>query len=367
MDADVYPQEVLADEEPKYLRRQKPLEIKRRKFGRKAWMTYLRVSLWILGGIAVAGMAYVVANFLLHSPAMALVHPEQIHIQNNRYVQSASILGIFTTDRNHSVLRIPLDERRRQIESLPWVEQATVRRALPNRVEIDIVERTPIAFLRDGNEMSLVDGHGMILERPLKGEFHFPVVSGINTEMPIDERERRMELFAGFSQQIQAAHPGALEQVSEVDLADAEDLRATLTGLPGGSSPGGLASGDWGQTEAPLLVHFGDSDFGGKYRTLLENIGQWRAAAGRVESVDLRFSREAVVNPETPAISQRHPAASPAPKPAVKAAQKPVQSSPHRTVAKPVQVSAHPPAHKSAKKAVPARHDSKKHVTKKTG
>ena len=37
MDADAYPQEILADEEPKYLRRQKPLEIKRRKFGRKAW------------------------------------------------------------------------------------------------------------------------------------------------------------------------------------------------------------------------------------------------------------------------------------------------------------------------------------------
>jgi hypothetical protein len=42
MDADAYPQEVLADEEPKYLRRQRPLEIKRRKFGKKAWKTYLR-------------------------------------------------------------------------------------------------------------------------------------------------------------------------------------------------------------------------------------------------------------------------------------------------------------------------------------
>ena len=49
MDADAYPQEVLADEEPKYLRRQKPLEIKRRKFGRKAWKTYLRVTVWAVG------------------------------------------------------------------------------------------------------------------------------------------------------------------------------------------------------------------------------------------------------------------------------------------------------------------------------
>ena len=84
MDADVYPQEVLADEEPKYLRRQKPLEIKRRKFGRKAWMTYLRVSLWILGALALAGMAYVAENFLLHAPAMALLNHNQVHFAGNR-------------------------------------------------------------------------------------------------------------------------------------------------------------------------------------------------------------------------------------------------------------------------------------------
>jgi len=319
MDAEAYPQEVLADEEPKYLRRQKPLEIKRRKFGRKAWKGYLRVSAWVGAGLVVAGFAYISGQFLLHSPAMALLHPEQIRIAGNHFVQAPSVLGIFAADRNRSVLRIPLNERRRQIESLPWVEQATVRRALPNHVEIEIVERTPIAFLRDGSDMSLVDVHGMILERPLTGNFHFPVVSGVSAEMPIDERERRMELFAGFSQQIQTAHAGAMEQVSEVDLSDAEDLRATLTGLPGGSAPGGVTAGDWGQAESPLLVHFGDSDFEAKYRTLLENIGQWRATAGRVESVDLRFSREAVVNPDNTLLAQQ----SVSPKVAQKAAAKP--------------------------------------------
>jgi len=319
MDAEAYPQEVLADAEPKYLRRQKPLEIKRRKFGRKAWKGYLRVSAWVGAGLVVAGFAYISGQFLLHSPAMALLHPEQIRIAGNHFVQAPSVLGIFAADRNRSVLRIPLNERRRQIESLPWVEQATVRRALPNHIEIEIVERTPIAFLRDGSDMSLVDVHGMILERPLTGNFHFPVVSGVSAEMPIDERERRMELFAGFSQQIQTAHAGAMEQVSEVDLSDAEDLRATLTGLPGGSAPGGVTAGDWGQAESPLLVHFGDSDFEAKYRTLLENIGQWRATAGRVESVDLRFSREAVVNPDNTLLAQQ----SVSPKVAQKAAAKP--------------------------------------------
>jgi cell division protein FtsQ len=48
-----------------------------------------------------------------------------------------------------------------------------------------------------------------------------------------------------------------------------------------------------------VLVHFGDSDFGAKYQTLAENFSQWRASTGRVDSIDLRFSRQVVVNPET--------------------------------------------------------------------
>ena len=44
---DTYPSEALADEEPRYLRRQKPLEIRRRKFARGSWPTYRN---WLLAG-----------------------------------------------------------------------------------------------------------------------------------------------------------------------------------------------------------------------------------------------------------------------------------------------------------------------------
>jgi cell division protein FtsQ len=50
-------------------------------------------------------------------------------------------------------------------------------------------------------------------------------------------------------------------------------------------------------------VHFGDSDFGNRYHLLVENIDQWRASAGSVDSVDLRFARQVVVNPESKAVA----------------------------------------------------------------
>ncbi|HUO35225.1 MAG TPA: hypothetical protein VMU43_09560, partial [Candidatus Acidoferrum sp.] len=73
------------------------------------------------------------------------------------------------------------------------------------------------------------------------------------------------------------------------------------------------SSGGWGASEAPIKVHFGDSDFAAKYRTLLDKIGEWRATVGRIESVDLRFNGEAVVNQDPSMRTQSAPSSSKAP------------------------------------------------------
>jgi cell division protein FtsQ len=367
MDADAYPQEVLADEEPKYLRRQKPLEIKRRKFGKKAWKTYLRVAFWSGIGLAAAATSYALGHYLLVSPEMALIHSDQVQVTGNQYVPRGRVLEIFAADRNRSVLRVPLNERRRQIETIPWVEQATVRRALPNRIEVEITERTPIAFLREGSELALVDVHGVILDRPLKGNFHFPVITGMGADMPIEDREQRMQMFAGFSQQVEAARGGAMDQVSEVDLTEAKDLRATISGLQVANSSGGASANDgWGNTDAPIIVHFGDSDFQSKYLTVLNDIGQWRAAAGRVESVDLRFNGEAVVNPDRTILAMKkdpppivavapHPAAMRPAAPAASAAPpKALKVTPAKSVA-PAKSTKVAPARTTLAKSAPAK------------
>jgi cell division protein FtsQ len=265
-------------------------------------MTYARVALWSAAGLAAAIAAYACGEFLLTSPEMALIHPEQVQITEApgpHYVSRASILEIFAADRGKSLLRVPLAARRRQIESIPWVEQATVRRALPNTIEVEITERTPIAFLRQGSDMDLIDVHGVILDRPVEGDFDFPVVSGVPADMSPDDRQQRLQLFSRFLRQVEAARPGASRQISEVDLSDLTDLRATISGLQGGAA---------GQSDSPLLVHFGDGDFQTKYANLVDNFATWRATAGRLESLDLRFNGEAVGNPDTAAPS-RPPAA----------------------------------------------------------
>jgi cell division protein FtsQ len=285
-ETEIYPPEALADEEPRYLRRQKPLEIRRRKFGRKNWPAYRR---WLVASFSLlAGgcLVYGGTRFFLFSPRVTLASDDQIEVTGNRYVGTAVVTDKFAADLGRSVLRVPLEERRAELEAIPWIAQATVQRALPNRLRVELTERTPVAFLRADNQLSLVDENGAILDRPLEGDFHFPVATGFDETMPQADREKRMHLYVEFMRDIDLSHPGSSDQVSEVNLADDQDLRAALAGLPGL------------EDQAPVQVHFGDSDFGNKYRLLLDNIGQWRASAGRVESVDLRFARQVVVNPE---------------------------------------------------------------------
>jgi hypothetical protein len=90
---------------------------------------------------------------------------------------------------------------------------------------------------------------------------------------------------------IDLVRPGSSDRVSEIELGNPRDLRAVLTGLGGG------------QDAETVTVHFGREDFTGKYRMLVENFAQWQANAGKVQSIDLQYSRQVVVNPDNSVVA----------------------------------------------------------------
>ena len=284
-----YRPELIADEEPRYLRRQKPVEIRRKKLSGRGWAFYRRILIFTATSAAIIIAAYYGTRFLLYSPSVLLLKPEQIELTGNHVVTREAVLRPFAQDRNLSVLQIPLDLRRSQLEQIPWVESATVHRILPNRIRVELTERTPVAFARNGNEVELIDPHGVILERPRDADLQFPVVSGVSDDLPRDQREKRMQLFQEFMKDIELVRGGASQAVSEVDLSIPKDLRVVLTGL---ASPT--------DTQA-VTVHFGSSDFSGKFKMLVDNFSQWQAHTGRVQSIDLQYTRQVVVNPDTSA------------------------------------------------------------------
>ena len=107
------------------------------------------------------------------------------------------------------------------------------------------------------------------------------------------------------------------EPIRNIHDVISEDLSRIGAKAP---EPGASSEGWDKQNDSPVLVHFGDSDFESKYETLMEKMTQWRATTGTIESVDLRFNGEAVVNSDTPAIAKQVEKVSPARKRPVSAA-----------------------------------------------
>ncbi len=286
-DAESYRPELLSDEEPRYLRRQKPVEIRRKKFGGRSWPFYRRVLFCGVVGIAGISAAWTAGRFLLYGRPMLLVRPEQIEVNGNHIVSREAVLQQFVRDRGRSVLRVPLDSRRSALEEISWIESAMVQRILPNRIRVDLTERTPIAFLRNGTELALIDAHGVILDRPRGEDLQFPIVTGLTENMPREERGKRMQTYQEFLKDVDLVRSGSSDRVSEIDLANPKDLRAVMTGIANITDP------------QALTIHFGASDFTGKYRMVVENFAQWQASNGRVHSIDLQYAKQVVLNPDT--------------------------------------------------------------------
>ncbi|MBS1841264.1 MAG: FtsQ-type POTRA domain-containing protein [Acidobacteria bacterium] len=283
----------LVEDEPRYLRRQKPVEIRRKKFGAKNWSQFRRISLW--GAIAIAaGVAgYFAVDFARHSPRLLLAKPEQIDLAGNHVVARDSIVGIFRHDAGKSVLTIPLDERRSEIEQIGWVESATVQRILPNRLRVEVTERTPVAFARNGNEIVLIDAHGVLLDRPADVDMRFPIVSGVSDSLAREERERRMQIYEDLVRSLNIVNADSSAQLSEVDLSNPKNVRIVMAGIPGVNAA------------QAVTIKFGSGDFTPKYRMLVENFAQWQANAGCVHSVDLQFTRQIVLNPDNSGCGER--------------------------------------------------------------
>jgi cell division protein FtsQ len=257
-------------------------------------------ALLILAVGSIAGVL-AVRSYLLHDEHFTVPGSAAIQIAGNSHMTRAQLLSVFGEDVGRNVFRIPLAQRRAELESLPWVAHATVMRLLPNRVRVAIVERTPVAFVREGPRIGLVDAGGVLLDMAapdisdgagaVGGEskaahYSFPVLTGISATDPLSVRAARMKTYQGFLQALDATGENLSQRVSEVDLSDPEDVRAII-------SSG--ATGSAADRGSDILVHFGDEDFLARYRRYQAHLAEWRAQYPRLAAVDLRYERQAVL------------------------------------------------------------------------
>src|SRR5260370_21122230 len=106
---ETYRPELLGEEEPRYLRRQKPVQIRRKKFSGRSWPFYRRVLFIGVVGIGGVSAAVVAGRFFLYAPRMLLGKAVQIEITVNHIVRRVALLQHLIHDRGPRLFLISLD------------------------------------------------------------------------------------------------------------------------------------------------------------------------------------------------------------------------------------------------------------------
>jgi len=261
----------------------------------------------IAGGVVVVGLCVgtVVAtrSFLDHDPRFRIDSSASIQTVGNSQLTRDDLLSVFGSDIGRNLFYVPLSQRRAELERFSWVEHATVMRVLPNQLRVSVTERTPIAFVQVHGKIALADAAGVILDMSPQEiaakHFSFPVVSGINPNDPLSVRGARMALYQRFLRELDGSGEKISAHLSEVDLSDPEDVRATVP-----------ANG------TDLQLQFGQDDFLTRWRNYEAHVGQWRAQYPKLAAVDLRYEHEVVLKmtPDPAAAEGAPPAKQAAPK-----------------------------------------------------
>jgi cell division protein FtsQ len=271
-----------SSEDARYRRPRKPVEVRRRTRWKEALWLSVRVGAVGLAGAAAAGLAYGSYRFAATSPVFRLTGAEAIEVVQAANVPPEAVRDRFAEDFGGSVFSVPLEERRRALEEIPWVEAATVERLLPNRVRVHLRERTPVAFLRQGATLALIDRYGVVLTPNQDASYEFAVLSGISDSLPPEERAARVELYLEFVADLDGNEKNYSRQLSEIDVSDPDNLRATV--------PGG---------EGVVLLLFGRDRYQEKFEAYLQHQPLWQQSGETVRAVDLRYRGQIVLNPET--------------------------------------------------------------------
>ncbi|MBI5282752.1 MAG: FtsQ-type POTRA domain-containing protein [Candidatus Solibacter usitatus] len=205
----------------------------------------MRFTGWTIGSVAVV---FAIAWSLMEGERFFSTDPRfqlpregatardgAITVRGLKNASRAAVLQVFAADRGRGLLDINLEQRRTQIRRIDWVRDAGVRRVWPDRLEVDVHERQPVAFIQVAAGMTgnfnnpvtfkpmLVDADGVILRMRGPMPQDLPLLMGIRESDDIEKRRSRVLAMLRLLDELKEHR----DRIPEVDVSDSESLRIT--------------------------------------------------------------------------------------------------------------------------------------------
>ncbi len=226
-------------------------------------------------GVAVAWAAWLGVPRAIHA---VKTHPyfavRSIEVDGNRRLDRSTVLEWARVSVGQSAWDAAPNTVRRRLLLHPWVLTATVHRVFPQRLEIVIRERRPVAIVvADG--LRYVDQYGQLLGKLDAGDSRdFPVITGL------DAPEAAGFLAAGVHRALQVLRRcerlQVLDPVSEIRVE--RDRGITIF-----------------SQQVPVAVSLGWGNWGTKLARAQRVLTAWEQQVARLAVVDVSFRDQVVV------------------------------------------------------------------------
>jgi cell division protein FtsQ len=86
----------------------------------------------------------------------------EVSLSGHHHTLDKDVFAALAAGRS-TLLFLDVRAARRRIETLPWVETATVTRIFPDKLKVELRERRPVAVWLDGDRKALLDAEGRVL------------------------------------------------------------------------------------------------------------------------------------------------------------------------------------------------------------
>ena len=103
----------------------------------------------------------------------------KVKVSGNGETSEIDILDRLGLDGTTSLMALDVADTRAKLKTLPWVEDAEVRKIYPDTVEIKLTERDAFAIWQYGQELSLIEKDGSVIVPLRDNKFaHLPLFVG---------------------------------------------------------------------------------------------------------------------------------------------------------------------------------------------
>jgi cell division protein FtsQ len=152
-------------------------------------------------------------NFLISRPYFQI---KEISVRGLRELTEKDVLATAGIKPAQNLLAINTDAVIRRVSANQWVESIYVGRELPDKLVLEVKERTPLALVKQDNDFCLMDAEGFVFKKLGKSdEVDLPIITGIDEKEEIKSQLllSTLNLLKTVSKSSQYAYLGTVSEV----------------------------------------------------------------------------------------------------------------------------------------------------------